>query len=264
MEGTPAPRGAPDVRTSALALAVALAMHSAATIALLQVEPRWEQAADHPVEFDVAPPPPPKEEVPPPPEPPPEPARPVVATRKVPAPEPRRYEPPLRSPPPPNQEAPTNAPTNAPPVFGVTMSSVVSGEAAMAVPVGNTTMTKARTPPTTTAPAPYRVGDTRTFTPEPDIYIHTRPRVLREVNSADIYPADAKALGIEATVKLSVGIDERGKVVEVRVIRSGGGHGFDDKAVQAMKKTLFSPALTSDGRAVPCRITYDYTFEIDE
>ena len=177
------------------------------------------------------------------------------------APEPPSTQRPTPAPPPPNQTPPPNAPTNAPPVFGVTMSSVVSGEAAMAVPVGNTTMTKARTP-TTDPPKPYAGPSTSAFSPEPEVNIASPARVLHEVNSDDYYPPDARTLGLEGSVRLSVDIDEHGKVVSVRVTRRAG-HGFDEKALQAMKQFLFSPARAADGRAVRCRIAYDYTFTLN-
>ena len=172
--------------------------------------------------------------------------------------------PPPATPPPPNQTAPADAPKNAPPVFGVTMSSVVSGESAVAVPVGNTTMARNEPHPATTAapyappsgPAPYR--------PVPDVYIRTLPHAILEVNTADIYPPDARALGIEGTVSLSVDLDDRGNVLGARIVKRAG-HGFDEAALGAMKKFKFSPALTSDGRAVPYRIaSYQFRFSIGQ
>jgi TonB family protein len=132
----------------------------------------------------------------------------------------------------------------------------------MAVPVGNTTMTKARSRPTSSAPAPYSPEGTKPFAPVPEIYVASLPHVLLEVNSDDVYPPEAKTLGIEGVVKLSIGIDQGGKVVEVRVLPPRAGHRFDEAAAAAMKRTLFSPARTSDGRAVPFRLTYQFTFSM--
>ena len=163
--------------------------------------------------------------------------------------------------PPPNQMPPPDAPKQAPPVFGVTMSSVVGGDATMAVPVGNTTMTRDRTAKAgDTPPAPYAGEPSATFQPVPDAFVTVQPTVLYEVNSEDIYPSDARALGIEGVVKLSVGIDATGHVVQVRVI-SKAGHGFDEAATKAMRRFRFSPARTNDGRAVPYRFAYTYRFE---
>ena len=39
------------------------------------------------------------------------------------------------------------------------------------------------------------------------------------------------------------------------------GHGFDDAATRAVLQGKFTPAETSDGRAVPCSIIWTYRFE---
>lgn len=253
-----APESAHGVRASAISLCVALTIHSVAAIAILRLEPRWNRPEEAPVEIDVSEPPPPPETKPAP-EPAPEPVQPKPVRRQVATREFPRPETPSPSPPPPNQEPRPNTPNSAPPVFGVTMSSVVSGEAAMAVPVGNTTMTKPQTRTTSTPPAPE---GTKPFIPVHEIYVATPPRVLYEVTGEDVYPIDAKALGIEGRVRLSVGIDQSGRVVEVRTLPPRAGHGFDEAAAAAMKRFLFSPARTSDGRAVPYRWTHTYTFTV--
>lgn len=260
--------GTHGVRTSAIALGVALMIHSAAAIAILrvrvQMDERWPRPAEAPVEIDVPDPPAPPPETRPElvAEPPPEPAvLPRIVPRRRAVREPP-HAPISSAPPPPNQQPPADVPQRAPPVFGVTMSSVVSGEAAMAVPFGNTTMTKNRSSRATpTRPQQYASEGTRPFVPVPEIYIATPPRKLDEIK-AD-YPPEARTLGIEGMVKLSIGLDEKGMVVEVRLIQRAG-HGFDEEAVRAMPKFRFSPALTSDGRAVPCRFTYQYRFTIGD
>lgn len=61
------------------------------------------------------------------------------------------------------------------------------------------------------------------------------------------------------TVRLRVGIDETGRVKEVKVIKRAG-YGLDEAAVKAMWRFRFSPALGQDGKPVPFRINYDYIF----
>ena len=63
-------------------------------------------------------------------------------------------------------------------------------------------------------------------------------------------------------MELKLGIDENGKVVQVKVIERAG-HGFDEAAAKAMRQAKFKPAMTSDGKAVPCSITWTYRFESD-
>jgi protein TonB len=148
-------------------------------------------------------------------------------------------------------------------VFGVTMDSVVSGESGMAVPVGNTLMTKPTGPRKQEAPQPYAGGAAQAVQAVPEVNVATLPRVLFEVNGDDNYPPDAKALGIEGNVKASITINEKGLVVAVRILERAG-HGFDEMATQALRRFRFSPALTSDGRPVPYRFTYDYRFAIGD
>ena len=227
----------------------------------------WVAPPAPPVELEIREPPPPAPQVSPEPLPPPPPRavepprpRPIIVRR---APTPQPPPPVVEQPPPPNEQPPAEPPQNAPPVFGVTMSSVVSGESGMAVPVGNTLMAKPTGPRRADqAPQPYAGGvPGEGFRPAPEAYIATQPHAIYKVDGADVYPPDALALGLEGTVSLSVGISETGAVVEVRVLKRAG-HKFDEAATQALRKFRFSPALTSDGRAVPTRITYSYKFSL--
>jgi protein TonB len=234
-------------------------LHSAAAIALLRIDGGWPANIEPPVEIDVTEPPPPAPIVQPPePEPLPEPVHPKPPRQPKVTREPPPREPPSLAPPPPNQQTAPNTATNAPPVFGVTMSSVVSGETAMAVPLGNTTMTKDRTR-SDTRPQPYAGEGSKPFVPEPDIYIATHAQLLHEVDSEEFYPSRAKTLGIEGTVETILDIDEKGKVVTVRITKRAG-HEFDEAASRALKQFLFKPARASDGRAVPSRLGWKYTF----
>ncbi len=192
------------------------------------------------------PPPEPRIEKPPPPAP-----RPVVqrAVVKPPPVQPR-----------PNRETPVEPPKTEPvaPVFGVTPETVTQGESAVAVPVGNTLMTKDRTPakapPAPLPPAP----DPNVFAPVEDNLIAQHAAVLTEV-VAD-YPSEARRLGIEGRVILRVAIDRKGNVRWTKVIRSAG-HGMDEAAMQALAKSRFRPARTVDGRVVDQVITWKYDFQ---
>jgi len=256
--------GAPDARVSALAIGVALGLHAVIVAAVATMPSPLNRANATPVEveFREPPPPPPALPPPPPPPPPPEPPKPKLVVVRH-APEPPPETPP--APPPPNQEPPPETPPpTAPPTFGVTMDSVVSGESGMAVPVGNTLMVK----PTVTRkaagpPQPYAGSGTQPGAPVAEVNVTTLPRALFEVNGADIYPPDARALGIEGRVKASLNINEKGDVTAVRILERAG-HGFDEAAAQALRRFRFSPARTSDGRAVPYRITWDFRFSIGE
>jgi periplasmic protein TonB len=211
-------------------------------------------------------------EPPPPPLPPPEPLPPPPS--EPPPPEPRKIPPkavakpppetePL-PPPPPNQEPPAEPPDEPPPpVFGVTLDSVVTGESAVAVPVGNTLMTKERKPARPGPPPPPLPASepgAPAFSPVSDIFIGEYPKLLQETKPH--YPEEARRLGIEGQVTMRVGVDRKGQVRSVKVVR-GVGHGLEAAAVKAMWKFKFSPCRTKDGEAVDCMITYRHTFQTD-
>jgi protein TonB len=254
----------PRANRDLLATTIAVVVHAAIALLLLVVNPGRLTRPDPVVEMEVKdqplPPPEIRPEPPRPPPPEPEPApRPRIVPRRVAiAPKPVQQPP---APPPPNQEPPK--PSDAPPVFGVTMSSVVAADkGGMAVPVGNTLMTKERQ---SAKPGPqpqaYSAEGTHPFTPVADVYVKDQPRVIHEVNSADIYPPDAYRMGIEGKVVLKVGINAQGDVVQVRVIGKAG-NGFDEAARNALRQFKFSPARTSDGQAVDYSLTYTYVFDM--
>jgi protein TonB len=261
-----APRRRRRRRAEIVAIAAAIGLHGAIAAGLLVVGPPRLPRPDPVVEMEVKERPLPPPEIRPEPPPPaahqPEPApRPRIVQRHIAStPKPTPAPP---APPPPNQEPPPK-PAEAPPVFGVTMSSVIAGDnTGMAVPVGNSLMTKRRGSEGKpgVAPAAYGAAGTEPFTPVADIYIAQRPAVLHEVNSADIYPPEAQKMGIEGTVELKVDLDENGAVVRVRVI-GRAGHGFDEAARDALRRFKFSPARTSDGKAVKYSLTYKYSFDM--
>jgi periplasmic protein TonB len=236
--------------------AVALAMHGGLIVTLGMVSPSaWASHVTPPVELEVIeqpPPPPPPPPEPPPPEPPAPKPR-VVVHRMAPKPPPEAPKP---EPPPPNEPPPPEPVDPSPPVFGVTLDSTVTGESSVAVPVGNTTMTPDRGPPKPPAPLPAAEGPPA-FEPVPESFIAEHPRLLHEVKEKA--PDEADRLGIEGQVVLKVGIDRRGAIRSVRVIKPAG-YGFDEVATRAMWKFKFTPARTNDGRAVDFLITYKYTF----
>lgn len=65
------------------------------------------------------------------------------------------------------------------------------------------------------------------------------------------YPQIARKLGKEGRVVLRLTINERGEVVNIEVIEAAP-YGFTESAVDAVKKSRFSPAM-KDGKPVTCR-----------
>lgn len=246
-------------RASVTAAVVALGLHVGLAAAMSVIDPARFRA-ETPIEIDVEDRLPPPDVRPAPPEPPPPPKpepRPRIAVRRAPAPTPA----PTPAEPPPPSETPPKA-NEPPPVFGVNLDSTVSGPGeGMAVPVGNTLMAKPGKAIKAAPPAPSGDG-TAPFVPAADIYIATPAEQIFVPNGDDIYPDEARRMGIEGVVVLKLGIDEKGKIVLVKVIERAG-HGFDEAAAKAMWKAKFKPALGNDGRPLPTAIKYTFRFELN-
>jgi protein TonB len=198
----------------------------------------------------VAPPPPPPEAVPDPPKPveekgkrPPPPTDTQVAARP-------------EEPPPSNEPAPAEEPPQ--PVFGISMSSTVSGNSGFSMRVGNTTMKEPEKEQIDPRDVKPYAGGAPNIVP---VYALVQPP-KRIGECRESYPAAAKAAGIKGTVKLEVTILADGTVAEARPLNDLG-YGTVESAVRAMKKCRFTPG--SDGKqTVATQITYSYTFNYED
>lgn len=76
------------------------------------------------------------------------------------------------------------------------------------------------------------------------------------------YPSEAQASGLAADVLLRLRIEADGSVSEVDVMQPAG-HGFDEAAVQAARRFVFSPALVN-GKPVAVKIPFKYSFTLSE
>lgn len=230
-----------------VAVAVSLALHGLIAAAPLVLK-RPARLATHLLQFDVV------RRKPKPAEPP----KKVEPPKPKPRPRPRVQRPVEPVPARPPEQADPGPP--APPVFGATKESVTTGGASFAVPLGNTVATdpanrgplkpgKPEPPPRPPPPPP------------PPVRLRDKPRVLEEVRVP--YPAKARALGVEGTVRLKVLVGPDGRVLEARVLE-GPGFGLDEAARQALFRFRFRPAIGTDGRPMAHWITYRYTFQIDD
>jgi protein TonB len=57
------------------------------------------------------------------------------------------------------------------------------------------------------------------------------------------YPAAAVGDGVEGTVRLGVLVSERGEVLEVKVIESGGDRRLDAAAAEFVRRWRYRPAV---------------------
>ncbi len=248
------------------AIAASVLVHLGIAAALTTTRPWSAPGPAEPVEFEIVEPPP---EAPPPPEP-PAPVEPIKVARAS----PRKLAPPETPPseappPPPPENTPPPEPPAEPvrPVFGVTVDSTITGESPVAVAVGNTLATADRRPGNPVVPPGPIVGGapggsvagSAAFAPVADSFVRDFPVELQSVQAP--YPEQARRMDVEGTVRLRVGIDEKGRTRDVKVIGKVG-HGLDEAAVTALRAFRWKPAIAHDGRAVSVRIPYNYIFRL--
>jgi TonB family protein len=94
---------------------------------------------------------------------------------------------------------------------------------------------------------------------EEPVVITVPPRLVQFVPAE--YPKDKHDAGIAANVLLSIEIGDDGKVGDVQVVE-GATEDFNQAAVAAAKKFVFTPAKTGEGQPIPVKITYRYEFTI--
>lgn len=66
-----------------------------------------------------------------------------------------------------------------------------------------------------------------------------------------VYPQIARRLGKEGKVTLRLTLNEKGELMYIEIIE-GAPYGFTESAIEAVKKSKFSPAI-KDGKPVACR-----------
>ena len=125
--------------------AIAVGLHGLLALGVVTIDPARFRA-EQPIEIDVEEKLPPPEVKPPPPE------------VKPPPPEPPAHRPPHSdsTPPPPTPPPPSEEPPKTdepPPNFGVSLSATTAGDSSVAVPIGNTLMTKPGPKPEKPKPA---------------------------------------------------------------------------------------------------------------
>ncbi len=220
-----------------VAIAVSVALHAAATGALLLIdfsqigeappgETAWSfviEAAPAPVPVVAAPP-----EAP---EPatvtaPPEPALPEPAAASVappPAPQPDAVA---------SQPAkPVRPPADARPPQGARHAAIAGPRPSPARPA---------------ATGSVRSGEDRTQSPVAETIVPARPVAGMSANRPPIYPRLAQRRGDEGLVVLRVAVSMNGQPSSVVVLRSSGHDSLDDAATEAVRQWRFVPATRGD------------------
>jgi protein TonB len=178
---------------------------------------------------------------------PPEPPKPVTVPKQLlkpaePTPAPAEPPPPT-SPTPPGHEA-----MAALPDFGISLGGGV-GAGGLAIPTGGGGLGGARPGPTgggadkrARAPAALPTAAAEAPCTEPPTKPAYRERVMPQ------YSDDARAAGIEGRVRVEITVNADGDVIAARVVE-GLGHGLDESALVALKRTKFRP-ITRCGKPV--------------
>ncbi|MGD8567416.1 MAG: TonB family protein [Gammaproteobacteria bacterium] len=94
--------------------------------------------------------------------------------------------------------------------------------------------------------------------PVPLFKLTSLPRFVHKVEPE--YPGAMRALGKEATVKLEVLVDRRGRVRKVTILKSGG-EAFDEAATKALMSSSFVPGNV-EGTPVAVRMRIPIRFSL--
>jgi TonB family protein len=86
------------------------------------------------------------------------------------------------------------------------------------------------------------------------------PELIKSVKP--IYPSICIAAQAQGRVFLNLLLDYDGHIMKVEIARSSGNSALDEAAVAAAGQFIFSPALSSSGRAVRVWLAYPITFTL--
>jgi TonB family protein len=108
---------------------------------------------------------------------------------------------------------------------------------------------------------PLMAGDKK-YPGENDFVITDTPAMMKS-QIVPIYPADARDKNMEAVVWVKALVDDLGLVVEAKIMKcSAKDLGFEEAALEAAKKSEFSPAM-KDGKPVSVWVAYKVEFKLD-
>jgi len=101
---------------------------------------------------------------------------------------------------------------------------------------------------------------------EPEIFVvvENMPQMVggqQALYDALDYPDIARRAGIEGRVIIQFVVDEQGRVLDPKVVRSAGGGGLDEAAIAAIQKVTFSPGMQR-GRPVKVQMTQPVIFRL--
>lgn len=94
---------------------------------------------------------------------------------------------------------------------------------------------------------------------QPSGEISRQPSFVRKIEP--VYPRPEQRAGSQAIVLAEVTVDSKGTATEVRIIKSAGIY-FDTAVIDALKKSIFSPAYI-DEEPVAARVQVPFRFKLN-
>ena len=105
---------------------------------------------------------------------------------------------------------------------------------------------------------PLKFGDDSKFGDMSNTAIPPKPRLY----AVPRYPESMRKAGIEGVVEIELGIDESGKIVYGRIVRSLG-KAFDEVVISWAKTIKFWPAMDPDRNPIKCKIRLPVRFKLE-
>lgn len=102
-------------------------------------------------------------------------------------------------------------------------------------------------------------SDSERLSKQPLNIINQPPSFLHKIEP--VYPRSEQRTGSQANVLAEITIDSKGTMVEARIVKSGGIN-FDDAVMDALKKSIFSPAYIGK-EPVAVRVFVPFRFELN-
>jgi len=155
----------------------------------------------------------------------------------------------------PSKPAAADAPAETTPVS----ASPVASPAPAAEPAGAPSASKSETAlvkPASKAPAPAQPA----LTVAAPAAAGPTPRIITLYTPG--YTVEARGDNIEGEVIVSALFCHDGWIREIEVVK-GLGHGLDERAISAIKRTMFEPAV-QNGKAIDARARVRYRFTLDK
>lgn len=122
--------------------------------------------------------------------------------------------------------------------------------------------TTTATPEQTTSDKQAIISATETRQSSPDVQPLSKltrpPAFLRKIEP--VYPRSEQRAGSQAYVLAEVTIDDKGKVLEVKIAKSAGMH-FDNAVIEALNKSVFVPGYIGK-EAVAVRVLVPFRFNL--